>query len=261
VVLVFGGWLYLRQNALIFQPSRDDGRSPASVGIPFEDVYLRADGGVTIHGWWVAGSSEKVIIFFHGHLGNMSHELASLRFLRTTRHSVLMVEYPGYGKSGGSPSERGCYQAAEVAWSFLVDRGAGAEDIVVFGRSLGAAVATYLASSRQCGGLVFHSGFTSMPDVAARRYPYLPARWFCRTKMNSLQMIKSCRCPLLLLHSEMDEINPIAKTLVVYKRAPGPKKIVRYHGSHNSNEWQCAPEVRVALNELLSGAVERWERR
>src|SRR5262249_21633001 len=116
--LAFGIQLLVRQNSLIFRPSREVSRSPASLKIPFEDVRLHCAGGVEVHGWWVAGTAGKSVIFFHGRTGNMMHELSSLSMLHAMGVNMLMVEYPGYGLSDGRPSERGCYRAAEAAWAF-----------------------------------------------------------------------------------------------------------------------------------------------
>src|SRR5262249_38463560 len=124
----------------------------------------------------------------------------------------------------------------------------------------GSAVGAYLAGSRLCRGLVFQSGFTSVPDTAALVFPYLPVRLFCRTKMNSLARIARCRCPVLVLHSEMDEHIPFVHARRIYERAPEPKKLVRLAGFHDSRDWQLVAEVRAAWLELLAGRTDGWSR-
>jgi fermentation-respiration switch protein FrsA (DUF1100 family) len=124
---------------------------------------------------------------------------------------------------------------------------------------LGCAVGTYLTSKKKCGGLVLQSGFTSVPDMAARLYPFLPVRYFCLTQMNSLKRIAQCSCPLLLLHSTSDEHIPIAHSERVYRRAKEPKKFVRCPGSHASGAWQHSQEVRQAWEEILCGNTDDWK--
>jgi pimeloyl-ACP methyl ester carboxylesterase len=260
VVLV--GRLYFRQDALIFRPGPVLLRSPTDLGLAFESVHLHADEEVAVQGWWIPGTKgDKAVIFFYGSDGNMTHELPTLRYLHGLGVHVLVVDYPGYGQSGGTPSEQGCYQMAEAAWSFVCDtKGFEADDVVIFGQSLGSAVGIYLAASRRCMGLVVLSGFTSVPDLAALAYPYLPARYFCRTKMNSLKRIARCNDPVLVLHSLDDEHIPIAQARQLFAQALGPKKFVGFRGLHSGSHWQRAPGVRAAWGELLSEQTERWER-
>ncbi|HBY94869.1 MAG TPA: alpha/beta hydrolase [Chloroflexi bacterium] len=260
LVLLACARLYLRQGSLIFRPGPAVSGSPADLGLRFEDLGLRCADGVMIQGWWVPGRMEsKSVVFFHGSDGNITHELATLRFLHGLGPNVLMVDYPGYGRSDARTSERGCYQAAEAAWSFVTEsRGFHGEDVIVFGQSLGSAVATYLATTRTCGGLVFQSGFSSVPDMAAAIYWYLPVRFFVHTRMDSLRRIAGCHCPVLVLHSEDDEHIPVAQAFRVYAQAPGPKKFVRLGGPHSSTQWRRDPDVRAAWTELLAGRTEQW---
>jgi uncharacterized protein len=260
ILLLYGGILFFRQNSLIFRPGGEISRTPSDLGIPFEELELTCEDGTRILAWWVPHMEAiKAVIYFHGSDGNISSYVSVLAYLYPFRLNMLVVDYPGYGKSAGRPSERGCYQAAEAAWNFVrINKGFRAENIIVFGQSLGCAVGTYLTSKMKCGGLVLQSGFTSVPDMAAHLYPFLPVRLFCLTKMNSLKRIDQCSCPLLLLHSTSDEHIPIAHSERVYKRAKQPKKFVRYSGSHVSNAWQYSPEVRQAWEEILSGKTERW---
>jgi pimeloyl-ACP methyl ester carboxylesterase len=257
----FAGQLYLRQDTLVFRPRPMPAASPADVQLEYEDVWLQTPRGVEVHGWWVAHQARsQVVLFFHGSDGNLGYQLPTLRFLHSLGTSVFMIDYPGYGRSGGRPTEKGCYEAAEAAWTFLLEsKRVQPADIIVFGQSLGSAVATYLSASRACGGLVFQSGFSSVPDMAVVLFPYLPVRLFCRTRMNSLARIAAACAPILCLHSPDDEHIPIAQALKVYGRAPGPKRLVRFPGSHTSTQWRGVSEVGVAWKELLDGRTGDWE--
>jgi uncharacterized protein len=265
LILVFAVRLFLRQGQIVFRPRAEfNSRSPADFGIAFRDVFLECADGIKVHGWWVPGRLRKTIVYFHGSDGNLTYELSTLRFLTQLGASVLLIDYPGYGRSDGRCSERLCYQAADAAWAFAHGtQGVPAPDVVLFGQSLGTAVATYLAASRECGGLVFQSGFSSVPDIAAALFPLVPVPliWlFARTRMNSLRRVADCRCPVLVMHSRGDEHIPIAQARAVFTRAPGPKKFVELHGVHHSGEWRHDSRVLAAWRELVDGETAAWER-
>lgn len=269
IAVLFGAYLvrlYARQQSLLFRPRAEaTDRSPADHGIDYREVFLECAGGIRAHAWWVPGTRSKAIVFFHGSDGNLSYELSTLRFLHRFGASVLMVDYPGYGRSEGHCSERNCYRAGDAAWAFVHQaQGVPARDVILFGQSLGTAVATYIASSRACGGLVFQSGFTSVPAIATGLFPLLPywLFWvFARTRMNSLRRIPSCKCPVLVMHSPADEHISIEHARRIYGRAPGPKKLVELHGVHFSGEWRRDERVSTVWEELLDERTSAWEGR
>ena len=253
--------LYLRQNALIFRPGPVLNRSPADYGIAYEDIRLPCVGGGDVRAWWIPNPEGRpVVIFFHGSDGNITHELPVACFLSVLSVGALLVEYPGYG-DGGRTSELGTYRAADAAWAFATGtRGLRPDQIIVFGQSLGSAVAVYLASHNAPGGLVVHSGFTSVPDLAARTFPYLPVRPFLRTRMNSLERIAGYGGPVLILHSEDDEAIPVEAARALYARVRGPRRLVVYRGPHHGAHWQYDPRIRQAWTELVNWRTETWER-
>jgi pimeloyl-ACP methyl ester carboxylesterase len=254
--------LYLRQDKLVFRPTRSTARDPSQYGFPFCDLQLALSDGSRVRSWWIPNAeSNQAVIFFHGSDGNITHELPTVQFLYSLPVNVLVVEYPGYEMNGVRPSERGCYLAAEAAWHFLIqEKGFDSNRAILYGQSLGGAVATYLcASHASCGGLVIQSGFTSVPDLAAYIYPYLPVRVFCYTRMDSLQRIAHCTCPLLIIHSQEDEHIPIQQAQRLFHHALSAKKFVTIRGLHSGFRWQLRPEIRAAWLELLRGEVQIWE--
>lgn len=260
-LLLYGGQLYLRQRSIIFRPTAEQFGTPCNLGLRFEEVFLERRVTEKMHAWWIpAAHAEHVIIFFHGTSGNMSHELRTLSYLHALGQNVLTIDYPGYGRSTGSPSQSGCFAAADAAWAFVTEQRHFTPDrVVVYGRSLGAAVAAYLASRWQCRGLVFQSGFTSVPDMAAKLYPFLPARWFVHTRLDAVKFVRECRCPVLVLHSETDEFVSFTMAQGVFDQARRRKKLVRLHGRHLSSQWQSDRRVLRAWRELLSGeATHLW---
>ena len=252
---LYGLTVFALQRWIIFKPSRQFIGVPSELRLPYENILLTTASGVSIRGWCLEPpDSRKFILFFAGSIGNISHELSTIAFLGSLGAAVAIVDYPGFGRSGGHPSERGCYEAAQAIWNYAVTmRRRKPQDIVLFGRSLGAAVAAWLASRCSCSALICHSGFTSIPDVAARNYPLLPARYFCYFRFNTSENLHRCSCPVLLLHSETDTVIPFRHGLQLFETALEPKQLLRLCGTHYGNEWQVTPALRQALLAFLAG--------
>jgi pimeloyl-ACP methyl ester carboxylesterase len=257
---LYGGQLFLRQRKIVFHPVRELLGDPGDLGKDFEDIELPLSSGVRVHGWWIPNAaSDTLVILLPGAIGNISHELSTVGLLLRAGAKVLTVDYPGYGKSGGKPGERGCYLAASAAWEYAVrERHIAAENILVFGRSLGGAVAAWLASTRECGGLILHGAMTSAPDLAARWYPILPARYFCFIRFNTLKYIRRARCPIMVMHSEADRWIPYSHGLRLFGEAPAPKRFVRLEGGHHGHEWQFTPGLAERFASLVRGEVAQW---
>ncbi|GAB6059153.1 alpha/beta hydrolase [Desulfonatronum parangueonense] len=237
VLLYLGltGLVYLRQDALIYYPVAEITQNPADHGWEFDDLTLRTQDGVNIHAWFVPVENARgVVLFCHGNAGNIGHRLDSIRIFRDLGLSVLIFDYRGFGRSEGQPSESGTYQDVRAAWKFLLaEKGVAPERIIIFGRSLGGAVATYLASSQPVGALIIESAFTSLPDMAARLYPFLPVRWLAKYNYNSLARVSDVRAPVLVVHSPEDELIPFAHGQALYAAAPEPKMFLEISGGHN----------------------------
>lgn len=257
---IYGLTLFVRQHWIVFKPSRELTGTPSDFGLPYEDILLTTASGVRIHGWCLEpADAKKFILYFTGSIGNISHELSTMAFLVSLGAAVAIVDYPGFGRSQGHPSERGCYEAAEALWNYAVGvRGRRPEEIVFFGRSLGAAVAAWLAARCPGSALVCHSGFTSVPDVAASAYPVVPARYFCYIRFNTRKHLRRCNCPVLVLHSETDTVIPFRHGLQLFEAASEPKRFLRLYGDHYGNEWQVTPELRQALPAFLASKEQIW---
>jgi fermentation-respiration switch protein FrsA (DUF1100 family) len=207
-----------------------------------EDCFYAGEDGVRLHSWWcrrvAANPNEPVILFFHGNAGNLSHR-AELMFDLASRvgSTVMVVGYRGYGRSEGRPSEDGLYADARAAWRFAtVDRGVDPGRVVVFGKSLGGAVAVNLATETELAGLIVESSFTSIPDMAARHYPFVP-KFVIRTRMESLAKIGSIGCPLLVIHSQNDEVVPYELGRNLYEAAVEPKTFYEVVGAGHNETW------------------------
>ena len=206
------------------------------MGLVFEDLRLATPDGLSLHAWYLPGPDTRrgAVLFCHGNGGNISHRLETLRILHDLGFSVLIFDYRGYGQSDGKPSEEGFYQDAQAAYEFLTqDKGFDPAEIVLWGRSLGAAVACRLAAGTQAGALVLESGFTSIPDMAAKRYPFLPSRLLSRFGFHSLNTLPAVRCPTLVIHSPEDQTVPYEFGCKLYEAAPEPKAFLEIQGGHN----------------------------
>jgi len=179
-----------------------------------------------------------VLLFFHGNAGNLSHR-AELLFELATRvpARVFVVGYRGYGRSEGRPSEDGLYRDARGAWRHLTgEDGLPPDRIVIFGKSLGGAVAIDLATEVEPAGLIVESSFTSIPDMAGKHYPFVP-KFMVRTQMNSLAKITTISCPKLFIHSKADRVVPYALGRKLYEAAPEPKSFHEVHGAGHNETW------------------------
>lgn len=245
ILLAFGAYLALALLAFLFQghlvyfpnaPSRALEATPESAGLAYESVDFSTDDGVRLHGWFLPGpaAARATLLFCHGNAGNISHRLDSLKIFHDLGLSVLIFDYRGYGESDGRPSEAGTYRDAEAAWRYLTDqRGIAPENIVIFGRSLGAAVAAHLAAAHKPKALILESGFTSAPDLAAEIYWFLPVRWLLRLRYDAAAYLKQVRAPVLIVHSRDDEIIPFRHGRALFAAANEPKELLQIRGDHN----------------------------
>lgn len=226
---------YVWQNRLVFKPETAIKATPARHGLAFEEVHLRASDGARLAAWYVPGRADgRQVLLLHGNAGNISHYLRTLVVLHELGHSVLAVDYRGYGASVGAPSEHGLYQDAAAAFDYLVEqRQVSPADIVIYGRSLGGAVATWLAAHRRPAALIVESTFTRLSDVGNYRYPWLPVRLLSRNVFDSVAQMAGVRCPVLVAHGATDTTVPQAFGRALATSA-GPRAIfVALSGGHN----------------------------
>ena len=194
--------------------------------LPLEDVWFQAADETRIFGWYVQVSAEApVLLWCHGNAGNITHRLGNLARLFQLGLSVFLFDYRGYGRSHGQPSEAGLYQDALAAHAYLTTvRRIGPQRLVVFGRSLGSAVAGHVVSQRLVAGLILESSFPSVAHMARTHYFGLPAHWLLRARFDLVSSLKDVKIPLLVIHGDRDRIVPIQLGQVVYEGARTPKK-------------------------------------
>ncbi len=253
-VILSNAIMYALQPGMVFFPTKNISQTPDQWGLKYEDVYLESSNQNKIHGWYLpVKDSKQVLLFFHGNGGNISHRGDSLKIFNRLGLNVLIIDYQGYGKSEGSPGEQKMYDDALVAWNFLITKKKfKPDDIVVFGRSLGGAVAANLAVDVNPRALILESTFSSVKDMAKRLLPVISRIVYSRYEFNTAQKITKNRAPLLVLHSRDDDIIPFELGEKVYQAAGKPKIFIVMAGDHNNGFVQSQPAYEQALNNFLS---------
>ena len=177
--------LYFFQPHYIYYPYKQLDSTPATINLPYEDVTLTTSDDVSLHGWWIPHPDARyTLLFLHGNAGNISHRLQSIEIFHKLKLSVFIIDYRGYGNSEGKPGEKGTYRDADAAWQYLVnEQRVKPEQIIIFGRSLGGAIGSWLAVKYQAAAVILESTFTSVADMGNHYYPYLPIKLIIAVKM------------------------------------------------------------------------------
>jgi len=258
VCVVFIAFLYIFQSYYVYYPEGTLSADPGTIGLQFESVYFETADGVKLSGWFIpCDNARGVVLFCHGNAGNISHRLDSIQIFHRLGLDVFIFDYRGYGQSEGRPTEQGTYEDARAAWRYLIEeRQVNPNEIIVFGRSLGGAVASWLAQSHTPRVLILESTFTSLPDVAATLYPYLPVRLLLRFKYDTAEYLSRVDCPVLIVHSRNDEIMPFNHGSRLFEMASEPKEFLEITGTHNEGFITSGKHYEEGLNAFISKYVE-----
>jgi len=256
---------YLLQPGMVFFPRTALDATPEDWGLAYRDARLRTRDGVALHGWFLPHpQGRRVLLFFHGNAGNISHRGESLLIFHRLGLSVFILDYRGYGQSGGRPGERGLYLDARAAWDYLRDDlGYAPSDIVLFGRSLGGVVAAKLASEvgaeEAPGALILESSLSSAKDVARLMFPLVGELLVLRYQLAATRYVRTVACPVLVLHSPDDEIIPYRLGRKLYRAAPDPKEFVHLRGDHNMGFLLSQPGYERAIGGFLASHLKGAE--
>ena len=231
-------------TGLPFFPSKSLSVSPEAIGLSYEDIRIQTEDGESIAGWFLPApaasaaslpAAGRTLLFLHGNAGNISHRLDSLTYFHRLGFAVCIIDYRGYGQSTGKPSVKGTLLDAKAAWNWLLaQKESRPEAIVVFGRSLGGAVAASLAGEVGPGALIMESSFTKLYDVGKRLYPFMPVSLFLPQDYDSVASLRGGSFPLLVVHSVEDELIPYALSERIFTEYGGPKQFLPISGSHNA---------------------------
>lgn len=260
ICLVF----YLRQNALIFYPSPPPQWTPAAEGRAYRELTIATSDGERLQAWLIepsrrgdAGGPQAakpaVVLYSHGNAGNIAHRIDIAAVFADLGLAVLLYDYRGYGGSTGAPSEDGLYADAAAVWEHLTRaEGFAPERIVLFGESLGGAVSIELATHKRVAALILEDTFTSIADIGAHLYRWLPIRLLARTRFDSSSRIARVAAPVLVIHSPDDELVPIAHGRALFDAAREPKEFLATGGSHNAGGFRLRAEWIAAVRDFLA---------
>lgn len=257
VVVLF---VWLTQERMIYFPQVGGSvvATPAALKLAYEDVRITTADGETLAAWWVPVKDPRgTVLLLHGNAGDISSRIDYLPAFHAMGHSVLLVDYRGYGASSGRPSEAGTYADAAAAWRWLTaERGVRATDIVLVGESLGGAIAAELAARVQPRAVLLIATFTSAVALGSEIYPWLPVRWISRFRYDTLEYLGRFRGPLLVAHSRDDEIVPFAHGERIYAAATGPRTLLEMRGGHNEAFIFARPEWTRAVGHFLGSSAD-----
>jgi alpha-beta hydrolase superfamily lysophospholipase len=245
LLLVGGVYLVMRnfEQQFVYAPSAFIKKTPRQAKLPFDNIALATDDGVNIQGWFVpahgpeetfaTNSPPPTLLFFHGAVGNISDYLEKLHLLHDMGLDVFTIDYHGYGKSGGAPSESGFASDALAAYFYLTEkRHVKPERIYLYGEDLGAAVAIDLATKVPAAGLITEGASASVIEKIEEAWPLIPWQFLLRNKFDSLTKIRDVHIPLLIIHSVDDELVSFNDSRRLCALANEPKELVEIHGTH-----------------------------
>lgn len=238
VYLALCGVMYFNQRRLTYFP--DSRRvAPAELGLSgVSEITLPAPDGETLVAWYAkAKPGEPTLLYFHGNAGSLATRAERVRKYVERGRGILMLAYRGFGGSTGEPSEQANIADAKMSYDYLIKIGLLPEDIILYGESLGSGVAVQTAAARPAGGLILDAPYTSLADVAAERYPWVPVRWLMSDPYRSDRYLSKLKLPILVVHGDQDNTVPVAMGRKVYVLAGGPKELAIIKGAGHSDHY------------------------
>ncbi len=235
VYVVISAFLFIYQKHLIHVPFTEWTGTPKDKGLTYEDVVLtNSKDHAELHGWFIPHQQSKyTFMLFSGNAGNMSYMLDTFKMFHELGYSIFIYDYRGYGKSRGKLTESAMYSDANLAWTYLTEtRNIPAEQIIVFGRSMGAAMATWLATAHKPAALIMESSFTSLVDMGRIYYKWLPTKYLLRWQYDNLSRISTIQSPTLFIHSPDDELIPYLHSERLFEAATARKEFLTISGDH-----------------------------
>jgi len=240
----------MQTEGFIFYPEKDLFGKPSDLGMEFEDVTFRMADALKLHGWFVPGSRRETILWCHGNAGNIGGRLELLKLLHDRiGTNIFIFDYRGYGKSQGRPTEDGTYRDAHGALDYLRSRyDVDGDKVIVFGQSLGGAIAVDLGCRNKFMGLILESTFTSIADIFEKPTRVLPVKY------DSYSKIKRVHVPLLMLHGDKDDVVPFESGYTLFKAAHEPKKFCAIKGAMHNDVYSVGGESYfAAIDDFIKG--------
>jgi hypothetical protein len=243
LVVLLVAALVLRQDRLMFHPTRRLAATPESYGLDATELSVVTEDHVRLHGWWIRGAGHRVLLYFHGNAGNAADRLERARALHDRLGlDVFLVDWRGYGRSEGSPSEEGLQRDGRAVYRTAIDSGFRPDQIVLFGESLGTAVAIDLATKWACAGVVLETPFLSARALARVHYPWVPLA-LVRNQWDNEARVADVPVPKLFIVAERDEVAPAAQGRRLFEIARGVRELLVVPGAHHNDVWIVGGEA------------------
>lgn len=253
ILALFVTYLRYIERRSLFYPAKEIEYLPKDLGLVSEDIFFKTPDNLKLNGWFISAKDARyTILFCHGNAGNISHRLEKLKFFQELGNNVFIFDYRGYGRSQGSPFEKGLYHDVQGAYDYLLSKKISPERIIGYGESIGGAVIIDLASQKRLGGLIIEGTVSNAKDMVRIIYPFLPY-WVLSSRWDSLNKIKSITIPKLIIHSINDEIVPYKLGRKLFESAPEAKEFLKIQGGHNS----CFFESEQILREKIADFLKR----
>ncbi len=264
ILLMYALLLVSCENKIIYHPYKypDGFWDPQSVGINVEDVYFSSADGLKLHAWFVpVPKPVATLLWFHGNAGNISHRLDNIQRLLPLNLNVFIFDYRGYGRSEGTPDEKGIYLDSQAAYDVLVKtKNIPPEKLFLFGRSLGGVCAAKVAQTNPAAGLIMESVFTSARDMAGKLFPFLPLGKMIRSKMDAVGMVPGLTMPKLFLHGTQDEIVPYKLGRKLFAAAADPKEFYDIEGAGHNDTYIVGGEAYFqAIRKFIVSTLEQQD--
>ncbi len=227
--------VYVYQGKLIFHPSKLALDYKFELGELDKEIFLKTDDGQTINAIHFCSNNKRVVLYFHGNAGVLNSWQNTSAHFDGMHTDLLVIDYRGYGKSTGTPTEQGLYLDAEAAYNYLISNGYDKDSIIVYGRSLGSGVASYIAAKFGCRKLILETPYTSMVDISKSIHPYFFPQYTLKHRFSNMRYMPQINADMLILHGTHDALIPVSHCKEIYEATRSHSKLVVIkNGEHNN---------------------------
>lgn len=263
IVVIYAAFLFLLfifQNSFIFFPSQAVDITPGYYSMQYEDHFFQTEDGVNLHGWWIEHpDASGTVILSHGNAGNISHRISLVQMMKGLNVNFFLYDYRGYGKSEGKPDEAGLYLDGLAAYHFVREsKGINPGEIILFGRSIGGAVAAENAVKSEIGGLVIEAAFSDVRSLMRQLFPIVPT-FLAKYDFPVSEYLKEITVPVMIMHSHQDDIIPYSHGVKNYESANSPKWFIELQGGHNDSFMVSETIYLAAWHQFLLALKEDVE--
>ena len=249
LVIVVGTYFF--QRNLLYHP-KENNYSGDKLTVPIEKVIIKTKDNIELIGWYHKKNNNnyKTILYLHGNAGSLENRIHKINHFKDININFLLVAWRGFNGNNGSPTEKGLYEDARSAIKWLKSKGIQESNIIIYGESLGTAVATEVAQNKNFAGVILESPFTSMVDAGKNAYPYLPVRLLLKDKYESDKKIKNVNIPILIMHGKVDNIVPFYMGKKMYELANQPK--YSYFSEYDDHMMKYNEKLLKTLDDFIS---------